>query len=479
MPNLEGQDSPSQPGSDLKQRVVRGGAAIAVRQGLGMGLSLVNVLLVTRIIGPSQYGVFAAAFGVVAFIATAGTLGLDVYLLRKPSEPDPAEYNQAFTLFAVISVFFGGGLTLLRHRIAQLAGIPELALPLAVMSLYIPFNLINVPAVVRLDRNLRFHRVALIELVGQVSGYLVAVPLAFGGKGCWAPILGTLTAQFLMLILVFLSAPMRLRLHWQSKLVRQMLGYGLGYSGAVWIWQLRSLVNPLIVGRFAGAQGVGFVALAIRLVEVLAFIRLATWRIAMAALAKLDGNRNRLRRSITEGMRLQALAVGVPLALFAGVAPFLLPPIFGSRWDPAFLLFPFIALSYLLNAAFNMHASVLFLLQRNVQVMYFYAAHIALFAGSAALLVPRFGYLGYGWAEIMAFASYCLLHHFIRLSVGSPDYRSAMVWLLVCSIVIVASSTLGMLRLTVLLLLPAPFFFARERTFLEVYARLLMNRESV
>lgn len=479
MANLEGQDPPSKPGSDLKQRVVRGGAAIAVRQGLGMGLSLVNVLLVTRIIGPSQYGVFAAAFGIVAFIATAGTLGLDVYLLRKPTEPEPAEYNEAFTCFVAISVFFAGGLVLFRHRVAQLAGIPQLALPLAVMSLYIPFNLINVPAVVRLDRNLRFHRVALIELVGQVSGYLVAVPLAFGGKGCWAPILGTLTAQFLMLILVFVSAPMHLRLHWHSKLARQMLGYGLGYSGAVWVLQLRTLVNPLIVGRFAGAQGVGFVALAIRLVEVLAFIKLATWRIAMAALAKLDGDRSRLCRSITEGMRLQALAVGVPLALFAGVAPFLLPPIFGSRWDPAFRLFPFIALSYLMSAVFNMHASVLFLLQRNVQVMYFYAAHVALFAGSAALLVPKLGYVGYGWAEVIAFASYCLLHYFTRLSVGSPDYQSALVWLLVCSIVIVASSTLEVLRLTVLLLLPAPFFFARERTFLGIYTKLLLNRGSV
>jgi hypothetical protein len=121
----------------------------------------------------------------------------------------------------------------------------------------------------------------------------------------------------------------------------------------------------------------------------------------------------------------------------------------------------------------------LFLLQRNIQVMYFYAAHVALFAGSAALLVPKCGYIGYGWAEVVAFASYWLLHHFIRLSVGSPDYRSAMLWLLVCSIVIVTSSTLEMLRLTVLLLLPAPFVFARERTFFAVYARLLMNRGSV
>jgi PST family polysaccharide transporter len=287
-----------------------------------------------------------------------------------------------------------------------------------------------------------------------------------------------LATQLLMLILVYVSAPLRLRLCWERALIREMLGYGLSYSGAMWIWQLRSLVNPLIVGRFAGAQGVGFVALAIRLVEVLAFIKQATWRVAMAALAKLDGDTGRLRRSITEGMRLQALAVGFPLALFAGIAPFVLPPIFGSRWDPAFHVFPFIAFSYLVNSIFTLHSSVLYLLKRNLQVMYFHALHLVLFAASAALLVPRIGYIGYGWAEIVAVTSYTLLHFYVSLSVGSPDYRPPMVWLLVSSIVIAVSSAPDHLRLIVVLLLPAPLLLSRERTSVGFYARLLLNRSN-
>lgn len=476
MTNFEIQAPLQKPRSDLRSRVVRGGAAIATRQGLGMFLSVVNVLLVTRIIGPFQYGIFAAAYGIVAMIATAGTWGLDVYLLRKGTEPNSAEYNQAFTFFFGTSVFFVTVLVLFRHSIAKLVGIPELAFPLAAMSLYIPFNLINVPGVVRLDRELRFHRVGLIELVGQASGYVVAIPLAFDHRGCWAPVLGALTGQFLALTLVYVSAPMRLSFHWERGLVRKMLGYGLSYSGAIWIWQLRLLVNPLIVGRFAGAQGVGCVALAIRLVEVLAFIKQATWRVAMAALAKLDGNMEKLRRSITEGMCLQALMVGLPLTLFAAIAPFVLPRIFGPHWDPAFRLFPFLALSYLLSAIFNLHTSVLALLQRNIKIAYFHTAHIILFAGSAAVLVPRFGYIGYGWAEIVAFAGYYLLHQFISASIGSPDYGPALLWFLVCSFGIVVSSTPDILRLMALLLLPAPLLFARERIYLEDYARLLLRR---
>jgi O-antigen/teichoic acid export membrane protein len=478
MAKLDIQDVPQKPVSDLRARVIRGGAAIAIRQCLGMALSVVSVLLVTRIIGPYQYGIFAAASGIAAFIATAATWGLDVYLLRKTGEPTSAEYNQAFTLFTATSVFFVAGLTFFRHGIARFAGLPEIASPLAIMSLFIPCNLINIPGVVRLDRALRFQRVAVIELAGQAIGCALAVPLAFHHMGCWAPILGILTGQFLGVILIYVSAPMRLRFHWERDLVKQMLGYGLGYSGAVWVWQLRALVNPLIVGRFAGAQGVGFVALAIRLVEVLSFIKQVTWRVAMAALAKLDGDTGRLRRSITEGMCLQAVAVGFPLALFAAIGPFVLPRIFGARWDPAFRLFPFLALSYLLISVFNLHTSVLALLTRNLQLMQFYAIHVALFAASAALLVPMLGYMGYGWAEVMAFAAYYLLHHYICLSIGSPDYGPALLWFVVCGIAIMIASIPAKPSVAAPLLLLVPLVSSRARASLEGYIRILLRRSS-
>jgi len=462
--------------SDLRTRVVKGGAAIALRQGVGMVLSAANLILVTRIIGPAQYGLFAGSYGIVSMISIAGTWGLDVYLLRKETEPTDAEYNQAFTFFLGTGLFFSLILMLLRRPIADMTGIHAIALPLAVMSLYILFNLINVPGIVRLDRELRFQRVGVIELAGQASGYSVAIPLAFLHMGCWAPILGAITGQFLMTVLIYASMPMRLRLQWNWPLSKKMLSYGLSYSGAIWIWQLRTLVNPLVVGRFAGATGVGYVALAIRLVEVLAFIKQATWRVAMAALAKLGESRERLRRSITEGMCLQAFMVGMPLTVFALIAPFILPHIFGQRWAPTFRLFPLIALSYLMNAVFNLHTSVLALLKHNVEIGYFHIAHVILFAGSAAFLVSRFGYIGYGWAEVVAFSSYYLLHRYLSRQVGSPDYSRAMLWIFVCGGCIVLNAMPGPVRLYTLILLPFPFIFARERESLSGYARLLLRR---
>ncbi len=47
----------------------RGGAYLAARYGLGVFVSLGNMLVMTRWIGPHAYGLFVTAIGIVAFLS--------------------------------------------------------------------------------------------------------------------------------------------------------------------------------------------------------------------------------------------------------------------------------------------------------------------------------------------------------------------------------------------------------------------------
>jgi O-antigen/teichoic acid export membrane protein len=460
----------------LRKKVLRGGAFLTGRQAVGMALSLAGVLLVTRVIGPRQYGLYSVAVGIVTFVCALGTWGLDVYLLRKSETLDETEFDQAFTILLCISAVFLVGLSILSPIIASFVRISGVAWLVVFLAAGIPFNLLALPAVVKLDRNLNFKQVAINELVSQASMYAVAIPLAFAGCGAWAPASGFLTQQFVLAVLSYRSAGYRPSLHWETTLVRKMLKYGLSYSSSTWVWQLRSLVNPLVVGRFAGAEAVGYVAVSIRIVEVLAFAKTATWRIAMATLAKMHGDRSRLRNSITEGMRLQALAVGFPLALFALAGPFLIPFGLGHNWSPALAVFPFIALGYLSNAMFNLHSSVLYMLEKNYQVTFFHTVHIILFAGSAVLLVPRIGFRGYGWAEVVALLSYPVIHAYLARQVGSPSYGPAGIWFASVACVLALSSIGPPILYGGIVLLLLPFCFPKERASLMGYTQILFPR---
>jgi PST family polysaccharide transporter len=90
----------------LRSKVIKGGALMVIRQALGILLSLIGVLFITRVIGPTEYGLYGVAYGIVSFLGGLGIWGLDVYLLRKTSNPDQQDYDQAFTLLLCISGVF-------------------------------------------------------------------------------------------------------------------------------------------------------------------------------------------------------------------------------------------------------------------------------------------------------------------------------------------------------------------------------------
>jgi O-antigen/teichoic acid export membrane protein len=440
----------------LRDQVLRGGAYLAVRQGVGTVVSILGALLLVKALGPAQYGLYAAVAGVFAYLQSVGRWGIDVYLVRR-SDDDPEEYDDALTLLLILGLVLAGAALLATpwlERWLRLEGFSALA---RVMIAGLPLSLVAQVPLARLERALDYRRVALVEVGGQLLYYLVALPLAWRGLGSWAPVAGWWAQLVVMTASYFLFTGYRARPRWRPETIRTMTAYGLSYSASMWIWQLRSLVNPVIVGRFAGADAVGYVALSIRLVELLSFVKTATYRLSVAVLARLQTQPERMRSAVEQGMRFQVLALAPLLVGFGLASPYLLPGAFGARWDAVRHVFPFVALAYLSNAMFNLHSSVLFVLRRNWEVTVFHLAHVATFAGAAGLLVPRLGALGYGWAEVAALWSYLLMHLYLARAVGSPSYWLPMAWAATATLLLFSAYTgwIGAAAAAVMLLLPA------------------------
>jgi O-antigen/teichoic acid export membrane protein len=407
----------------LRTQVIRGGTYLAIRQGFGMMLSIGGVLLITRVIGPDQYGIYTAANDLFLYIQTIAQLGIALYLIRgAPDEENLNAYHQASTLSLLLGIaaaLIGVALLPLMQTWVRLEGFSPIALAL---FLELPLSLLTKVPLAKLERELNYKQVAMFELANQMVYVLVSAFFAFRGAGAWSLVIGWWVQETQALLLFHWGAKLRPRWHWDLALIKKMLGYGVGFSAAQWIYQLRNLVNPLVVGRFGGAEAVGYVSLVIRLVETLSFVKNATWRISIAALAKIQSDRPRLRTAVSEGMGLQILALGPVLVAAAWTLPFVIPLLFGDRWLPAIQVYPFIAFAYLTNATFNLHSSVLLVLQRNWQVALYHLVHVAAFAALAIVLVPRLGMVGYGWAEMAGFIGYAVLHGYLVRAVGIPSY---------------------------------------------------------
>ena len=412
----------------LRGKVFEGGALLMGRQLVSMALSLVGLLVITRIIGPAAYGPYVAALGICQYAQNIGQAGIGVYLVRASGEVSERTFEVGTTLLTISAL----GLVLILESslglIARWVPMPGLTPLLAVLLISVFFQTLAVGASARLERALDFRRVALIETVGQLLYYAAALPLVLLGFGVWSLVTGWTLQQLFLCVAFHVAARHRPRFAWDSVIVRSMLGYTFGYAASDWLWQLRGLINPLIVGHFLPAEAVGQVGLAIRMLELLSFTKTIAYRLSVAVLAKVQTQPVKLIEAATDGMRLQTLALGPVLIGFSWFGGWLMALAFGPRWEPVMLVYPFLALSYLTNAQFNIHSSILYVLHRNWAVSWFHIVHIVLFAGAAWVFVDRYGIVGYGYAEMVALLSYPVIHRSVRLAVGSPDYGVSALW---------------------------------------------------
>lgn len=406
----------------LRARVLEGGAVLALRQGLSIGIAFAGTALLVRMLGPTDYGAFAAAFALATWAQNVLSGGVTVHLVRREAD-EVALWWHAAVGSAVAGLLVAGLGAVLGPALGRLLGVEGFAAIAAAVFVTVPLWLVAQVAAARLERDLSFGTVALAELGAQLVFFAVALPAAWTGLGAWAPVLGLIVSQAARLAGLWVKAGLPSRGGWQPALARELAGAAAAVTASLQVWQLRHLVAPLIVGPLAGADAVAHVTLAHKLVESLGFVKNGTWRLALVALAKVG--RERLREAVEDGMRLQVLAIGPLVVAFAWVAPTLVPAVFGAEWTPTATLFPWLAAAAIAHAAFAMHGSALLAVGDVRPVLATYAVNVALFAGLSLVLVPRVGLLGYAWAELAALSAYLLLHHGLARIAGAPDPRAA------------------------------------------------------
>jgi PST family polysaccharide transporter len=436
----------------LRALTVRGGAYMLVREGVGLTMRFGGILLLTRMIGPTNYGLYAAPYAITTVLATVAWMGADVFLIRQADEPARRDYDQAFSFLLASSVLVGAVAMAATFGLVTSLLDPRHLGPLRVMLLALPVNVTWIPAQAQLERRFDYRSMARIEVGADAAFYAGALLLAWHGAGVWSPVVGYCCMQVWMLLAACTLAQYRPRPAWSWRFVRELVGYGYSYALASWVFRLRLLVAPLVVGHQLGPTAVGYVALVLRMVENLGFVKRVTARLSVVALANLQREPGRVRQAVEEAVAVQVLLLGVLLGGFAMVADRLVPFAFGPGWSGALAVYGFVAAGSLLHAVFNVHQSLLYVLQGNAAVVRWSLLHVALLGAAAVVLVPRLGLAGYGWAEVVAMASFAVLHRAARRRV-TFSYRAALPWVVACGPLLFAEAVPPPWRL--LLLVPA------------------------
>lgn len=386
----------------LRQTAIRSGAYLAVREAVGAAVRLAGLVVVTRRIGPSDYGIYTAAAVYSSLAVLVAQMGCEVFLVRQPGPLESRRYDEAFTFLLATSTLMaavGIGLTFLLAPWIRPTGALD---PTRVLLASTPINVLWAPAQAAIERRFAYRAMGLLELGGDVVLYATAVPLAMRGGGAWALVAGYVAWQTWLLVGAIVLAGLRPRLRWSRATSAALLRHGTSYSLTSWLLSARSSLATLVVASFTGASGVGYMGFATKLVATLNFTERGMHRVGMVAISRArDARSTHLSQAVEEGVLLQTIAAALPFVAFSLAARWVIPDLFGREWLSAVPVYVLLAMAAVLRMPESVQRVVLFAHGRNIDVAISRAIELVLVVGVSLVAVQRFGVVGFGIASLV------------------------------------------------------------------------------
>ncbi|MDX1614564.1 MAG: oligosaccharide flippase family protein [Candidatus Promineifilaceae bacterium] len=321
--------------AEIRRRSARGVMALALRGGVGKAISLVTMILLSRLLPPADFGAFAILqlpLGWLNLIADAGISGA---MIQREALSE-IEARTGFTLRLLGALVLGGVGVLLAEPVGALYSLDRQAVQaLRVLAVGPLISALGTVPSVRLHRRLRFERLALAELGSLIVGQGTAAGLALSGAGLWSLVGGSFMTVTSGTLLVNLLAPWRPTLRLRGPLIRQLLSFGLPYQGQGLVHLAKDQVIPALGGLAYSETQVGYLIWAVDLARWPRLPADYVARVAFPAFSRLQRDPAGLSRLLQPALMLVCLASFSAAAVGIVLGPRLVPLVFGQTWLPA------------------------------------------------------------------------------------------------------------------------------------------------
>lgn len=312
---------------EVRSRAISGVMLLSLRT-LGIrAIGLAGSIVLARLLVPEDFGAIVIGLSIVGLGSFLADAGIGAALIGRAEPPTRRE------LAAVTALQLTTTTALVALACAICVPLGHIAQLSAVMLVSVPFMTLRTPAMLVLERDLRYAPTVRVEIVDALVYNAWSIGGALVGWGAWALATGTVVRAIVGSILMLALVPEgRVRPRWDLALVRPLLRFGIGVqTGAVQLL-VRDYVLNFGVLAIAGTAVLGITALAGRVLQIPLLVFQSLWRVSYPAVSRLLEAGEDPRGVIERG---SAMLAGGSAGLLVGLvasSPALMPAVFGPDW---------------------------------------------------------------------------------------------------------------------------------------------------
>lgn len=375
------------PTTDLGRAAMSGARWTAVSRLAVESATFVAAIVLARLIDPAGFGHAAVALIVVSMAAVLGTAGVVSPVVQRPDlRPDHVS-SAAFLVLAAgaamsgVTVAFAvfAGPSVFGERTSELLTLASVAWIVVA---------IGATSQALLQRALRFRRLAAIDAVSAVVGVTLALSAALAGVEGGALVLGALGRVGTIACLSFAVARPRWPLPTRAG-VSDIYRFASTTTGSSLIFLGYRNVDYAVLGAQASPAQVGLYWRAYQLgVEYQGKISQVMLRVSLPIFSRAT-SLSELQRLRVRIVRTHATVLIPTLGTFIGVAPVLVPWLFGGAWEPAVVPAQIMALAGMADAVTTGVGPLMIALGRPRALLRWNAVQLLTFTGMVLVLAPH------------------------------------------------------------------------------------------
>jgi PST family polysaccharide transporter len=377
----------------MQTHAVNGALAIGIAQLIKLPFQAASLLVLPRLLMPTDYGIYAMIDPLVSISALILNFGISQAVIQAPA----LRRDQVCGLFW-ITVIAGCGAALIMLAASPLvAGFydnPRAGLVSAVSSSFLVLTgLTNIHEAL-LNRQMKFGWVAMISASGMALGFLASLAAALLGAGYWSLVLGFAVQQVVSLCGVWLGVGWIPREKPSFKGLLRFYKFG----GPVMLADLATVTSreadSVLIGRYIGAAPLGFYDRGNKLAIVpVQRINTVLQQLLLPILSRLNEEGARYRSAYLRIIRQLMLFITPGVVAVGVTAPILVPFVIGDQWAPAAPIFAWLTLAAI-HRPVSMTMDLLFISQARTRDYMIWSAFSTVTSLISFVIGLRWGVVG-------------------------------------------------------------------------------------
>ena len=340
----------SKPRKTLPQKMVHGGFWIFFIKIIGKVLSLIRLIIIGRILAPSDFGLMGIALLTMSALETFSSFGFGQALIQK-KENTNNYLDAAWTVLIIRGFIVFIIVYLVAPYVAFFFHTPEVKPIIQVLGLVTFFQAFANIGVIFFQKELEFNKVFIYRFVEISTNFIVAVVAAIILRSVWALVLGLLAEKIVSIVISYLIHPYRPHLSKDIEKAKELFGFGKWILGSSILVFAGEHIDDIFVGRVLSAMALGFYQMAYRISGILETeITQVISSVAFPAYAKIQDKQTRLQKAY---FRIMRLTIAISLPITAGMV--LLAPEFtriflSEKWVPMVTTMQLLAVAGLIKS---------------------------------------------------------------------------------------------------------------------------------